>query len=251
MPNIPARITVGQDNLLVGLPLTNPTGKIRVKRRAGEHDFGQPFSARQNPIDANCYIEWQIGYDNEKSTDPEVVKEIWYEKERKKKYAYELTVLLYRGLQAGIFTLEGARTLLEFANSVGEQDFIENRYGHRISRTVTAPQVTIKNITLIEIEEKYPVLLYSDKQGFVVEVVLKHKQRAVGYQPMIYVSLPLEDAEGNIVGIKAEPNEFATFRVTRENNNFVHKTFEIFSIASKRHNEDVKSLLNAVITRIG
>ena len=48
--NIPAKIEVGKGELIVKLPLTNPTGKIRVKRRGRTSNYGIPIATRLSLI---------------------------------------------------------------------------------------------------------------------------------------------------------------------------------------------------------
>jgi len=40
--NIPAKIFIRNGKLIIELPLTNPTGKIRVKRRSKTSNYGLP-----------------------------------------------------------------------------------------------------------------------------------------------------------------------------------------------------------------
>ena len=45
------------------IPLTVPTGKIRIKQRSILNEYGIPFASRTNNFTQSCYVEWQIGYD--------------------------------------------------------------------------------------------------------------------------------------------------------------------------------------------
>lgn len=49
--------------LHIAIPLTQTSGKIRIKQRSFTYEYGLPFAPRSNKIMQNCYIEWQIGYD--------------------------------------------------------------------------------------------------------------------------------------------------------------------------------------------
>ncbi len=51
--------------ILVDIPLTTPTGKIRIKSRSMFYEYGNPHAARSKPITQNNYVEWQISYDLE------------------------------------------------------------------------------------------------------------------------------------------------------------------------------------------
>ena len=50
--------------IFVNIPLTTTSGKIRVKSRTIDSEYGLPFASRQNNFNLNNYVEWQIGYDS-------------------------------------------------------------------------------------------------------------------------------------------------------------------------------------------
>ena len=64
-----ATIIKRNDEISAILPLTKPTGKIRLKLRNSFCEYGNPFAPRQNPISLRTYIEWQIGYDHKASDE--------------------------------------------------------------------------------------------------------------------------------------------------------------------------------------
>ncbi|MGB9595960.1 MAG: R.Pab1 family restriction endonuclease [Candidatus Poribacteria bacterium] len=78
---------------------------------------------------------------------------------------------------------------------------------------------------------KYPMFLIEGKD-YDIEINLKHKQRAVGYQAMIYVCLPLTNADGDIIGRKTKANEQACFTITKDKNNFVFDAIKAFNKAN-------------------
>ena len=49
----------------ISIPLTNGTGKTRVKRRSILNEYGYPVPTKTKSFSQDCYIEWQIGYDVE------------------------------------------------------------------------------------------------------------------------------------------------------------------------------------------
>ncbi|MBU1298424.1 MAG: hypothetical protein KKF20_04495 [Bacteroidetes bacterium] len=89
MPNKPAIIKYENDYIKIGLSITNPTGKIRVKKKENRLEFGEPVSTRKYLLDESCYIEWQIGYDNPNQDEDGVVKEIKFERKGEIKFGYE------------------------------------------------------------------------------------------------------------------------------------------------------------------
>ena len=54
---------VENECLKVAIPLTEPTGKARVKKRDKLSDYGETIATRQVNFSSDYYVEWQIGYD--------------------------------------------------------------------------------------------------------------------------------------------------------------------------------------------
>lgn len=48
------------------LPITQPTGRVRVKRK------GEPIAVRQEPMDAEDVLEWQIAYRDDEGNPTEL-----------------------------------------------------------------------------------------------------------------------------------------------------------------------------------
>lgn len=62
------RISKLEDNkIYIEIPLTSQSGKARVKIRNSFYEYGLPTATKQNPFSQKHYIEWQIGYDADKS----------------------------------------------------------------------------------------------------------------------------------------------------------------------------------------
>ena len=49
--------------LIISVPLTGVTGKVRIKQRSFFNEYGIPIATKQESFTQNCYVEWQIGYD--------------------------------------------------------------------------------------------------------------------------------------------------------------------------------------------
>ena len=58
-----AKVVNDVRGVFVSLPLTKPTGKIRIKRRSVFHEYGLPVRPRQDALTQANDVEWQIGYD--------------------------------------------------------------------------------------------------------------------------------------------------------------------------------------------
>ena len=84
-----------------------------------------------------------------------------------------------------------------------------------------------------------------------VQIQLKQKQRAVGYQAMIYVCLPMDQ----VLDVTGEPRkptaakskETVFYRFDRENAGFLLDVVRAFAMASKQHNEDVGNILTKIL----
>lgn len=63
--------TISKENkaIIVAIPLTTTSGKIRVKERDNIYGYGLPFASRSKKFNQKNYIEWQIGYDIEITSD--------------------------------------------------------------------------------------------------------------------------------------------------------------------------------------
>ena len=60
------------DAVRVRLPLTDVTGKVRVKEKSSD-GFGLPVAPMKTLLDGKFYLEWQIGYDLASTNSPTVV----------------------------------------------------------------------------------------------------------------------------------------------------------------------------------
>ena len=84
-----------------------------------------------------------------------------------------------------------------------------------------------------------------------VQVQLKQKQRAVGYQAMIYVCLPMDevltvDGSPRKSG-KAHSKETVFYEFNQGNASFLLDIVHAFGIASQQHNEDIRKILEKIL----
>jgi hypothetical protein len=244
--NVSAKIRPSPGKLTVGLPITSPTGKIRVKRAIAPFDFGTPVATRRENLDKTCYVEWQIGYDTEDPSTEGCAPEISFIRKGKTKYGHELTVLLYQGIKTGVFTEKILDELDTYCSKIGESDFLDKQV--KICRVFTKRHKFL-TAEFKAIEERYPMFHFEGKD-FNIEVIVRHMQRAVGYQAMIYVSLPLKIMKEKLDGRPAESKEFCHFDITPANGNLVIDTLKVFALASKQHREDIMNIVRAVRKRV-
>ena len=58
------------EGIVLELPLTEPTSKVRVKRRT--KNFGVPVATRREALLEKDYVEWQISYATEEASETAV-----------------------------------------------------------------------------------------------------------------------------------------------------------------------------------
>ncbi|WP_052833597.1 R.Pab1 family restriction endonuclease [Staphylothermus hellenicus] len=210
-----------EDGRIVGLlPITLPTSKVRVKRN------GEPIPARQTKLREDDLLEWQISY----KKDEEVLIE-----------AGKMLEIAYN---RGIITREELKQLRDYA--------------------VKVPQTFDKQFKILKEETNraflgefkvffrhIPIIHKDLDNGCFVEAELKHKQRAVGYQPMLYVFIPVRnvvtnDAVGSLVGRTARPKEVVKWFPTK---NDIIEIMKTFAVLSQKHREDVIEIIERIISK--
>ena len=236
------------DAVEVRLPLTDVTGPARVKKRADD-GFGIPIAPSKTELDAACYIEWQIGYDTPNADDPSVVASVKFERDGRTKYGSELTKILAESLRLGLLTREQLRA--ERVRLDGWQS-VDLEATERIALMPDAAAAVTKSLPsgFERFVQKVPQLAKTTPHG-AIEMQFKQKQRAVGYQPMVYVCLPLahwRTPTGELRGPgRARTKETVLYRITRENTELILSALHAFAIASRTHNEDLAKILDALL----
>ncbi len=99
--------------------------------------------------------------------------------------------------------------------------------------------------------EKVPIFIKkNEKEGYFIEIILRHKQRAVGLQAMVYLCVYVEklmDRNGNsLIGRVANIREFGQLEITSENRTIILDTVKAFAIASWQHKNDISNILNQI-----
>ncbi|MFA4647223.1 R.Pab1 family restriction endonuclease [Pyrococcus kukulkanii] len=215
--NSEVEISLANGKIVVKLPITRPTSKVRVKKI--ENGIGIPvpprkthFPEREDELRA-YYIEWQISYSKDGL------------------YDYELSKIVKLAYRAGILSERDIKELLEFVDGVSS--YLEDKGIWRKS--------TKRCLHGFELyEEVYPVAKKELPTGEFIEIVLKHKQRAVGYQSMVYVCIPLTNIRPSLAGRSARKNEIVEYEVPPE---LIKETLKAFIIASESHKKDVIGFL--------
>ncbi len=135
-----ATVVFSKSSLKVRLPMTQPTGKVRIKRRSFFSDYGIPVASRSEALDLNCYIEWQIGYDLLASTENSrktTLSHLTFSNYKKDlKFAYELSEIVYYSFKLGLINKQDLLETYNEIKSVRDDDLIDVIDEMRIFRTV-------------------------------------------------------------------------------------------------------------------
>lgn len=250
------RIESVKDNKIrVEIPLTTQSGKIRVKIRNSFYEYGIPTATRQIPFSQKHYIEWQIGYDVDKSDKEKLALSTLQNTQfiganGKNKALYELSEYLYYFVQWGIINKAEIENLKAFLQHIKNADFIDSRADLQIFRS-HPKEKQILNIDFYISEVKYPLLVHKlDNFDVLVEIIIKEKQRAIGVQPMLYVCFPIIELESKddttFLGRVANTKECGILSLDFRHKTFVLECFKIFGILSKNHNYDVLEILKVI-----
>ena len=112
--------------IVLELPLTEPTGKVRVKRRT--KNFDVPVATRREALLEKDYVEWQISYATEEASET-AVESIKLSDGR---IGFELSKILCKAKRLGILRERDFKEMKEFAKSVRDKTIEEKEEIERI-----------------------------------------------------------------------------------------------------------------------
>ena len=237
--------------VLVDIPLTSPTGKIRIKLRSMFHEYGKPHATRSVPLTQNNYIEWQIGYDLEyaKRSNSSLPHISFIAYNGKKKVLYELSEYLYYFHSWDMIASSELQGTVEFLSNLEEKNLISNHPDCQITRTHPIEK-QINNTTFLGMTLKYPQLVYKfGKYEIIAEITIKEKQRAIGVQPMLYLCFPVTELQvsENLIGRIAQKEEKAQFVIDKSNYSIVIEMVKVFGMLSPSHHKDTLEIIKSIL----
>ena len=247
-----------QQILSVVLPMTKPTGKVRIKNRTFFGEYGEPVAARTTPISLNSYIEWQIGYDllnnaeNRGKTSLMDYPFVNYKGE--KKLAYELSEILFYAHKMKLIAQQDIKNLAAEIGQVESKNLLDTIDVMRISRT-NPIETNVNGVNFYEMKVSYPMLVHKFRQyDIYVEIISREKQRAVGVQPMLYVCLPVNNLRFDLmeghgtspVGRTLNKNECAEWFIGKPEAELALEIFRLFGMLSEKHRFDVLAIMKAL-----
>jgi len=161
-------------------------------------------------------------------------------KDNKTYVMYELADLFEMAMKNKVISKREIEELLDFNK---EKVDIENQYS--VKRKSLNKSIS-ENFEYYE--ENAPLFIKRMNDKFFTEIQIKHKQKAVGYQGMVYFCIwikSIKDKEGkSLIGRKAKSNEKVIIDLSKEDLFNIAKSF---IITSKDHDWDMKTILKGII----
>jgi len=201
------KIDKEKKEIIVAIPLTTTSGKIRVKERNNIYGYGLPFASRSKSFNQKNYIEWQIGYDAEKPNNLKNYKKSNFKNyenttlksinfqayNNKTKALYELSEYLYYLIDFEIISLNEIKKLKKDIEILNEDELI-SKHSHCTIKRTHPNNETINKIDFEILKVEYPQLIHKFKKyEIITEITIREKQRAVGVQPMLYFCFPITE----------------------------------------------------------
>lgn len=239
--------------LVIELPLNTPREKVRVKRRNIESNYGSQIATRKkdfkfkNCDDLKDYLEWQISYATNNPPEESKVEGIVINNDQ---IGFELTKLLVCGLKLGILSQDDIKELKDFISKIRPNDTLEeNEQIYRIDNS----QEIIGGFR--KFTENVPIFIKENRdKGYFIEIILRHKQRAIGLQAMVYLCIYVEQlkyANGDpLINRPPLANEIGQLEIDSNNKTIILDTVKSFAIASQQHNRDISDILNKILENI-
>jgi hypothetical protein len=236
-------ILPGTNFVRVRLPLTDVTGKVRVKARTPE-GFGLPLAPSKTVLGRKHYLEWQIGYDTPNADSPSVVPQIKFTRKGETKYGHELSKIIFDAVRIGLISTNDLVAEMEKLEKIPAAEFEENR-AVQIEVSTNAAADGFESAV-----ERLPQFTKTTPHG-AVQIQLKQKQRAVGYQAMVYLCVPMSEVlamdEAPRKFGKAKSKETVFYDFNRDNAAFLLDIIHAFGMASQQHNEDIRRILEKIL----
>jgi hypothetical protein len=231
------------ESVRVRLPLTDVTGKVRVKE-ISPSGFGIPVAPSKTVLNENHYLEWQIGYDIPNTNSPSVVPQIKFTRNGETKYGHELSKIIFEAVRLGLLSTNDLVRGIDALKRIQPTEFEESR----------AVQVEVSTNTAADgfqsAVQRLPQFTKTTPHGS-VQIQLKQKQRAVGYQAMVYVCLPMNqvlDMNGNVRKPgSAKSKETVYYDFNASNAAFILDIIHAFGMASQQHNEDIRQIIGKIL----
>ena len=252
----PVRVVADGKGLKVVLPLTQSSGKVRVKERSFFYEYGMPFATRQKKLGLKNYVEWQISYDFAPKKGEPMLTSLdgmtFRDYAQKRKYAYELGEMLFYAHREGLLSDEDVANLCGQVAALPPEATFSEMDSLQICRTHPR-KTTVNGLEFHKMEVKYPLLARRfGEYDIYAEVMVKEKQKGVGIQPMLYVCIPITSLvfAKNAIGRTLDAKETAEWTIGSTEAALVLELFRIFGMLSPKHRHDILALLKMLFPRL-
>lgn len=244
---------IANHSIKVSIPLTNGTGKTRIKKRSMLNEYGIPVATRQVCFTQSCYVEWQIGYDIDATEQNKVLTTLtnktFIGANGKAKYLYELSEYIKYFYNWKIISRDDIISIRDYLVNLPPNSYIDIHPDLSIKRSHFIDK-KINGFNFYFTRVEYPLLVYKFNQyEIITEIMIKEKQHAVGTQPMLYLCFPITELKNseNILGRVAKPKEKADFIIDENNIKVFLETLKIFGTLAASNNQDAISILNLIL----
>ena len=236
-------ISTNNEVVRVRLPLTDVTGKVRVKEKTAD-GFGLSIAPSKTQLGRNHYLEWQIGYDIPSTNSPSVVPQIQFQRKGETKYGHELSKIFFEAVRLGIIATNDLIREITALEKIQLSEFEENQ-PVRVEISISSAANGFQRA-----DKRLPQFTKTTPHGW-VQIQRKQKQHAVGYQAMVYVCLPMNevlvmDGSPRKRG-PAKSKETVCYDFTKANAAFLLDIVNAFGMASQQHNEDIRKILGKIL----
>lgn len=250
-------IIINNNKIIVTIPLTSSSGKIRIKERSVLNQYGIPVATKTKPFTQSCYVEWQIGYDvvtddADKFSLTTLPNDKFIGANGKEKALYEMSEFIKYFYDWGMINRQRLQDIKVYLESLTSDNFLDNPITHpelAIKRTEFVNR-TINGFNFLWSQVEYPLLAYKFNQfEILAEITIREKQRAIGTQPMLYLCFPITELENseNLLGRTANAKEVANFIINEYNIQIFLEMLKLFGTLSPNHNKDIISIINVIL----
>jgi len=230
----------------VRLPLTDVTGKVRVKEKTAG-GFGLPVAPSKTALGQKHYLEWQIGYDTPGTNSPSLAPQITFIRNGEVKHGHELSKIIFEAVRLGLLSTNDLAREIAALKKISAGEFEESQ-PVQVEVSTNAAADGFQGAV-----QRVPQFTKATPHGW-VQIQLKQKQRAVGYQAMVYVCVPMSEVRAMDGSPRqagpAKSKETVSYDFNRENTAFLLDIVHAFGLASRQHNEDIRTILEKILAAV-
>ena len=148
----------------VAIPLTNGTGKTRIKKRSILNEYGVPVSTKSEAFSQSCYVEWQIGYDvkvkeKEKAELTTLKDKTFTGSNGEEKYLYELSEYIKYFYDWGIIKRSELEEIKDYLTNLDQQAYLDVHPDLLIKRSHLIEK-EINDFNYLYTKVEYPIFIY-------------------------------------------------------------------------------------------